>query len=195
MYFMVNSPQQGEEQSDPLSDTKFFIGLLGLQATVADPIQADLDSTDQTGGFFEEALYIHRKRTLIQTPHVSAFAAIEMRMLGMVGSGYQAIPERPVTGADPRNQLSLNQQVQNAINSHPVDRMRVPKGPAHLPMTERERTISDDFQDPQTMRRGRQISVHQKFRIIQGGQHSPPFFLVRFYEIHHCPLPNRRMLL
>lgn len=92
-------------------------------AVFADTIDPDLHSGDFTGKSSLEQFRINMQEFRPQAIHLAAATAVEMGVRGMMSVWRQTIIGSPATGTQFLKNSVFNQQIENAVHRHPVNRL------------------------------------------------------------------------
>lgn len=117
------------------------------EAVLADSVHADFDLVDSAGEGFLERIGIDPQAFRSQAIHLSASFAVEMRVRQMVPVGRQPVIKCPAAGAEPIEHPMIDQQIENAVDRHPVDRTAALQSLEDVCSRKRIPVVSHDFQD------------------------------------------------
>ena len=140
--------------------------VLLFQAIFAHPVHTHFHFLDAAGIGFPQRLGFNTQAFRIKTVHLTTAGAVEMGMGSMMFIGRQAVIKSPATGADTLDDPASDQQIENAIDGHPVDGSAAIQGFEYIACGQRETVVTDNFQHTQPIGCGLQAGRRQQFRLV-----------------------------
>jgi hypothetical protein len=136
-------------------------------AVLADAIKADFDSFDQSWkGRALKGLRVQAKVFRLKAFHFSTFYAVEMGVRLVVGIWGQTVAKRAVSGTNTLNQFVFHQQIQNSVNSDPINIPALVQGGNNLLRTDGVGAVADNFQDTQSIKSLPQTTMFNEGHIV-----------------------------
>jgi hypothetical protein len=93
-----------------------------LDAVFTDPIDPHFHFIDTAGESLPQWLDFDAETVRVQAIHLATAFTVKMRMWLMVRIGRQTVVKSPAAGADAFDDTTVDEQIEIAIDCHPVNR-------------------------------------------------------------------------